>query len=98
MRYIYRRQKADDLVEIRAAVPNVETQLGKPGENFRHFIQLSVTELRYAQFTFLTRKSGADWRWVCPSVELVAEDEKGLFALADQFKIPRPAHLKHLSA
>lgn len=97
MRYIIRRNKPEDLTDIKPLIPDVEKQLGAAGENLRRFLRVSMTPLRYAQYTFVTRKTGTGWIWLGTSIELVAEDEKGLFAMTDKFNVPRPEHLKHLA-
>lgn len=97
MRYIFRPSQPEDFSDIKKLIPNLEQELGTPGENFRRFLRVPFSPARYAQFAFLTRKAGANWQWIATSVELVAENEKGLFALTDQFKVPRPEHLAHLS-
>lgn len=93
MRYIIRRSKPDDLTEIKREVPDLEKQLEKPLENYRRPVEVTYSNLRSAVFQFMTRKVGNDWVWVCPSVELVAENEEGLCALTDKFKASRPNHL-----
>jgi len=96
MRYIFRRPAPSDLNDLKSQINNLDTQLGRPGENFRREIRVPFTPMRYAQFMFFTKKVGTDWVWVAPSVELVAEDEAGLFALTEKFHIPKPSHLAHL--
>ena len=93
MRYIIRRSKPEELSEIREQIPDLETLVGKPAENLRRVVPLSLSPLRSIHFLFLTRKTESGWTWVCPSVELNAENEKGLFALADHLHVPRPTHL-----
>lgn len=96
MRYIFRRPKPEDLAEVKKQIPNLDGQLGQAAENYRRFLKVPVSPLRYVQYTFVTRKQGTAWSWIAPSVELVAEDEKGLFALAEHCGIQKPSHLAHL--
>lgn len=97
MRYIIRRDKPEDLSDIKPLIPDVEKQLGAPAENYRRSIRVPFSTQRYAQYTFVTRKTGASWVWLGTSIELVAEDERGLFALTNRYNVPKPEHLKHLS-
>lgn len=97
MRYIIRRPKAEDLADIESEIPDLSTKLGTPAENLRTALPVAFSALRTAQYLFQTRKVGTDWIWICPTIELVAEDEKGLFALTDKFKSPKPAHLAYLA-
>lgn len=96
MRYIIRRQKAEEFADIKTRVPDLDARLGAPAENLRNAIQVTFSPVRSAQYFFQTRKVGAGWVWTCPTIELVAENEKGLFALTKQFNVPKPAHLAHL--
>jgi len=98
MRYIYRRQKPEQWQDLQTLIPGLENQLGSAFENSRRFIKVSEPNqpLRYSQYTFLTRKAESGLSWICTSVELVAEDEAGLFALTEKHHIPRPSHLKHV--
>jgi len=96
MRYIIRRQKPEDLSEIKRQIPNLDQKLGKADKEMRRFIQQPISSSRYLSYQFFTRTAGNASTWVCPSVELVAEDEKGLFALTDMLQVPTPEHLKHL--
>lgn len=96
MRYILRRQRAEDLSEIKSQIPDLEQKLGKADKEMRRFIQFPISATRYLTYQFFTRTAGAASSWVCPSVELVAEDEAGLFALTDMLQVPTPEHLKHL--
>lgn len=93
MRYIIRRTKPEDLTEIKREVSNLDAQLSKAGENFRRSIEVSYTPMRSAVYTFSTKKVDANWVWVCPSVELVAESEAGIFELTSKFKVEKPSHL-----
>lgn len=93
MRYIFRRPQPENFADLRKEVKDLDQQLGTPGEKFRRFVRVSFSPSRYAQYTFLTRKVGADWQWIATSVELVAENEQGLFALTDKYQVPRPEHL-----
>jgi hypothetical protein len=93
MRYIIRRSKPEDLTEIKREVSDLDKQLDKPLENYRRAVEVTYSNLRSAVYQFMTLKNGNEWVWVCPSVELVAESEEGLFALTDKFKADRPAHL-----
>ncbi len=96
MRYIVRRQRPEDLSEIKSQIPDLDQKLGKADKEMRRFIQFPISSSRYLSYQFFARTAGAVSTWVCPSVELVAEDEKGLFALTDMLQIPAPDHLKHL--
>ena len=93
MRYIIRRPKPEDLTGIRLEVPKLDAQLEKPGENFRRVVEVRKSAVRSVCYQFITRKVGADWVWICPSVEFVAENERGLLELTDKHPVPRPAHL-----
>lgn len=96
MRYIIRREKPEDLSDIKPLIPDVDKQLGAAAENFRRFIRVPFSTHRYAQYTFVTRKTGTNWVWLGTSIELVAEDEQGLFALTERYNVAKPEHLKHL--
>ncbi len=96
MRYIVRRQIPEDLSAIKSQIPDLEQKLGKADKEMRRFIQFPISSSRYLSYQFFSRTTGTASVWVCPSVELVAEDEKGLFALTDLLQVPPPEHLKHL--
>jgi hypothetical protein len=93
MRYIIRRPKPEDLTEIKREVSDLDKQLYKPLENYRRAVEVRYSNLRTAVYQFMTLNFGNDWVWVCPSVELVAENQEGLFALTDKFKAAHPSHL-----
>lgn len=96
MRYIARRAKPEDLSEIKAKLKDLDAKLPTPAENLRYFLDYPISEKRYLQYAFLTRKEGTNWVWVCPSIEFVAEDEKAMLELTQAYGLPGPAHLKHL--
>ncbi len=96
MRYLIRREKAENLHELEAEVSGLQEKLGAPAADLRCDIPVVLTEKRYFQLQFLTRKTATGWVWVCPSIELVAEDEKGLVALMAKFQLQKPEHLAHL--
>jgi len=93
MRYIVRRPKPEELSDIKAQIPDLEKQLGKADANLKRFVPYHFTELRSAHYMLLTRKTDTGWIWVCPTIEFNAENEEGLCALSDHFKVPRPGHL-----
>jgi hypothetical protein len=95
MRYIVRRQKPEDLSDIKSQIPDLETQLGKADKEMRRSVRHPIGPSRHLTYQFVTRSVGPASSWVCPSIELVAEDEKGLFALTDLLQVPGPEHLKN---
>jgi len=96
MRYLIRRDKAENLNDLESEVSGLKEKLGAPAADLRCDIPVVLSEKRYFQLQFLTRKTGTGWVWVCPSIELVAEDEKGLVDLMAKFKLHKPEHLAHL--
>ena len=96
MRYIIRRTKPEDLSDIKTQVSNLDSVLEKATDGARKTVPVTFNNLDYLTYQFQTRKVGTDFIWVCPTIELVAGDEKALFALTDKFKLPIPAHLAHL--
>lgn len=96
MRYIFRRPKSNELSEIYRQIPDLDKKLGSAVENAQRSVRFDLSPQRSAQYMFLAHKTEKGWVWVCPSVELVAENEKDLLDLTDQFKVHRPAHLTHL--
>lgn len=96
MRYLVRREKADNLADLESEVSGLKEKLGTPAAELRCDIPVVLSEKRYFSLQFLTRKTGTGWIWVCPSIEIVAEDEKGLMELLTKFKAGKPAHLAHL--
>lgn len=100
MRYIIRRTKSDDLSEVKRDIPDLDSKLGSvgadygtAGAHYRREIEVRLTPNRHLTYQFIPKKSGTAWVWTCPSVELVAEDDAGLFALCDRLKAPHPSHL-----
>lgn len=93
MRYIIRRKNSEDLSDIRRDVSNLDSQLDKPGENLRRTVEVTFSPMRSAVYQFNTKKTGTSWVWVCPCVELVAENEEGLFKLLERFNVEKPSHL-----
>jgi hypothetical protein len=93
MRYIIRRQNTEDLADIRREVSNLDSQLEKPGESLRRAVEVAYSPVRSAVYQFSTKKVGTNWVWICPCIELVAENEEGLFNLLEKFKVEKPSHL-----
>lgn len=100
MRYLIRRTKSEDLADIKRDVPDLDSQLGTVGSDqgtagadYRKQVELRLTPNRHITYQFIPKKSGANWIWTCPSIELVAEDDAGLYALCDRLKAPHPSHL-----
>ncbi|NBV50137.1 hypothetical protein EBR78_02820 [bacterium] len=96
MRYILRRTQPEDLAIIRKDVGQLDEQLGKPADGLKRTVGLSISNLEKVNYLLVTKKIGSEWIWICPSVELVAENEPGLFKLMQRFSLPAPAHLAHL--
>lgn len=97
MRYIIRRQNPEDLSALKKDFPNLDSELSKAADGLRRTLQLSMSNLERVSYQLMTKKKGSDWVWTCPSVELVAENEQGLFDLLKRFSLPAPAHLAHLA-
>ncbi len=93
MRYIVRRKNPTDFSDLKKEVSDLETQLGKAGDNSRRVIKVRVNAERYFTYPFFTRKNATDFEWICSSVEVVAENETGLFAMTDKLGVERPSHL-----
>lgn len=93
MRYIIRRKNTEDLTDIRREVSNLDAQLEKPGDGFRRSIEVAYSNLQSAVYQFFTKKVGTSWVWVCPCIEIVAENEEGLFKLLEKFNVEKPSHL-----
>ncbi len=100
MRYIIRRTNPTDLNEVRRDVPDLDKQLGSIGADigtagafYRREVEVRLTPHRSISYQFSAKKEGTTWTWICPSIELVAEDPHGLFALCDRMKAPHPKHL-----
>jgi len=96
MRYIIRRQTPEDLEPLKKEFPNLESQLEKPGDGMKRVLSHAQGSLDRVNYLLLTKKSGSEWSWTCPSIELVSADEAGLFALMKRFSLPAPQHLAHL--
>ncbi|NQW45668.1 MAG: hypothetical protein HQ462_09735 [Deltaproteobacteria bacterium] len=93
MRYIIRRQNTENLTDIRREVSNLDIQLEKPGDGYRRAIEVAYTPSRSAVYQFSTKKVGTAWVWICSCIEVVAENEEGLFTLLEKFKVEKPSHL-----
>lgn len=96
MRYIIRRSNPEDLTTLKKDIPQWDSSLEKAADGLRRILPVTLNNLDRINYLLLTQKKGADWIWVCPSVELIAENEKGLFNLMARFSIEPPAHLAHL--
>ncbi len=96
MRYLVRREKAENLSELESEISGLTQKLGTAAADLRCDIPVILSEKRSFHFQFMTRKVGTGWIWICPSIELVAENESGLFELIKKFNLPKPAHLAHL--
>lgn len=96
MRYIIRRSNPEDLTALKKDIPKLDSQLEKASDGLRRIIPITLNNLERMNYLLLTQKKGSDWVWVCPSVELVAENEQGLFSLMERFSLQPPAHLAHL--
>lgn len=93
MRYIIRRKNSEDLSDIRRDVSNLDSQLDKPGDGLKRAVEVTFSPMRSAVYQFSAKKSGANWVWVCPCIELVAENEEGLFKLLEKYNVEKPSHL-----
>jgi len=93
MRYLIRRAKADDFSDLKGILGDIEKQLGTPGKDLRRNVKIVDTPHRHTLYTFMTRKQGEGFIWVCPSVELNAEDETSLLALAKKHNINDLPHI-----
>lgn len=96
MRYIIRRSNPEDLASLKGDVPELEKTLEKASDGLRRVIPVTLSNLDKINYLLLTEKKGSDWVWTCPSVELVAENEQGLFKLMERLSVEPPAHLAHL--
>ena len=97
MRYLIRREKAEDFSDIKSQISDLEQKLGTADEGLRRDLKVRFDDHSTAMYQFLPRKTGGGWQWVCPTIELLAKDEPGLFALTSKFGVPIPQHLAHLS-
>lgn len=93
MRYIIRRKNSEDLSDIRREVSNLDTQLNKAGDGLRRSVEVNLSPVRSIVYQFNSKKSGTTWTWTCPSIEVVAENEEGLFKLLEKFNVEKPSHL-----
>lgn len=93
MRYIIRRKNSNDLSDIRREISNLDSQLNKAGDGLKRAVEVSFSPLRSAVYQFSATKVGTNWEWVCPCIELVAENEEGLFTLLEKFNVEKPSHL-----
>jgi len=93
VRYLIRRESPEDLGALHEALGDVAKQLGPAGMNLRRNIRVHYGPLSIAVFTFMTRKKENDWIWVCPSVELAAENEVGLRELGSKYNVGNLPHL-----
>ncbi len=96
MRYIIRRPKAEDFSEIKTKVPDLDAQLGTAAADLRREVLITHSAHRTSQYFFQTKKVGAAWVWTCPTLEVVAENEKGIFQMTKMYNVPKPSHLAHL--
>lgn len=93
VRYLVRRMNPENLAELKNELGDLLTQLGPADTNLRRSIRQHHAPERTVLYTFMTRKTEAGWVWVCPSVELSAENEAGLLEMSAKFQID---HLPHL--
>jgi len=96
MRYIIRRDSPENLEDLQGDLPDLQSKLGEADKGLLKTFDHRISTLRHIQYSFATRKTPSGWAWVCPSVELVAEDEEGLFELTRRFGAPKPSHLAHV--
>lgn len=101
MRYLIRRSNPEDFADVKRDIPDFEKQLGKigadlgtAGAHYRRELEVRIANDRCINYQFAAKKTGTETKWICPSIELVADDEIGLFALCDRLKTDRPSHLK----
>lgn len=93
MRYIIRRKNSSDLNEIRREVSDLDSRLSKAGDGLKRTVEINFSPLRSAVYQFSAKKEGTSWSWVCPCIELVAENEEGLFKLLEKYNVEKPSHL-----
>lgn len=98
MRYIIRRPDPENFSSLSSDLPQVEKELEKPGVGMQKTFSVKLNTLERINYLFVTKKKEAQWVWTCPSIELVADNEAGLFSLMERFSIAPPAHLAHLKA
>lgn len=96
MRYIIRRSTPEDLGGLKKDLPQLDNQLEKPADGLRRTYTVSLSPMEKINYLLVTKKQGSSWVWTCPSIELVSENEAGLFALMKRFSLQAPAHLAHL--
>lgn len=89
MRYLVRRDNFKDYSDLTRQIQGLDSQLGKPGENFKRYVEVRISTSQYVIYQFSTFKEGNDWKWACPSQELVAESEKDFYKLAEKLSIPK---------
>lgn len=94
MRYIIRRVKPEDLSELEPLLGNLEKRLGAAAINLRRQLKVHHTPLRTTTYSFMTRQTESGFIWVCPSLELTAESEKGLRELANKYNVRDFPHLE----
>ena len=96
MRYIIRRSSPEDLSGIKKDLPQLDNQLEKPSDGMKRTYTVTISPMEKINYLLVTKKQGSTWIWTCPSIELVSENEAGLFALMKRFSLQAPAHLAHL--
>jgi hypothetical protein len=93
MRYIIRRKNSEDLTDIRREVSNLDSQLNKAGDGLKRAVEVVFNNHQSAVYQFSAKKAGTSWVWVCPCIEIVAENEEGLFKLLEKYNVEKPSHL-----
>lgn len=96
MRYIVRRSNSEELSDIKSKINDLMEKLGAPDVNMQRTVDLVLNGNKSLHYSFFARKTVTGFIWVCPSIELVSENESGLFELTDFLKVPRPSHLTAL--
>lgn len=95
MRYLIRTVNPNDLQALGRRIPDLQTQLGTPRQNQEKAFRVQIDADSHLVFQFVTVKVENEWRWVCPSTELVGRNEAALLKLTAQEGIARNT-LSHL--
>jgi len=96
MRYIIRRPDPENLAPLSSDLPNLPSSLENPGDGMKRVVPVKINNMERVNYLFISKKKDTQWVWTCPSIELVSENEAGLFSLMERFSIAPPAHLAHL--
>ncbi len=86
-RYLIRRSRYEDLADLQNYFGHLEERLGNPGPEKSRVLTRAFNTVRFAHFRCKTLQTPKGWVWICPAIEIEAEDDAGLKKLGQEYGV-----------